>query len=206
MAICRAQVVIPHDSALPADAVTNTWAFELDDPSTAGITNVDAALATFYNGWSSYRSVDYNWSATRVKWFNMEDPEPRVPFADLTFGVNTTAAGTAMPSEVALCLSFRGATGSGFDMAKRRGRVYLGPLNINAVGTGGRPLNTFMSAVSTSADTFIGLSGASDWLWGVISLAGIGVGFTPVVAGWVDDAFDIQRRRGILPSSRLTFT
>jgi hypothetical protein len=206
MPICRAQVIIPNVNNNPADNVINTWGFELDDASSGGAVSATTALGQFYNYGTTYRSPNFNWSLSTVRWFNMEDPEPRVPFAQPVLVTSPSAGSPSLPHELAVCMSFQGSTGSGFNMRRRRGRLYLGPFASNANGTGGVVLPALRTAIANAADTFLGLSGTTDWQWGVISMAGIGVGFTPVVSGWVDDAWDIQRRRGLRPTTRTTFS
>ena len=206
MPICRVQVRIPKDTAVPADVVVNTWAVDLDNATSLGLVNFQSALTTFYNALSSYRSTAYDWANTVMRAYNMEDDEPREPFYDFAMGLNSTASGTPLPPEVAICLSFQGASGSGFNMARRRGRVYLGPLQTGVLDTVGNVASVVRTTITNAADTLLTASGSGDWQWGVISLAGIGVGFTPVTNGWVDGAFDIQRRRGVQPSVRTTFS
>jgi hypothetical protein len=113
---------------------------------------------------------------------------------------------STLPPELAICVSFRAALASGVNAARRRGRVYIGPLSDNAREGGGDPqvASAARIALAQDADDLLTASNASaDWSWGVYSRTdGI---LRPVVAGWVDDAFDVQRRRGLEPTTRSTY-
>jgi hypothetical protein len=110
-----------------------------------------------------------------------------------------------MPPEVAICLSYQAAKISGVPQARRRGRVFIGPLNTSAMGTDGRPATAFINALVGAADALKDPAGAPDWDWSTWS------SFDPTVStvidnGWVDNEFDTQRRRGRKYTTRTTFT
>jgi hypothetical protein len=61
-----------------------------------------------------------------------------------------------------------------------------------------------VTTIVTAADIFIGLSGTQDWTWCLYSRK---LDLMPeIVGGWVDNAWDIQRRRGYAATSRTTFS
>jgi hypothetical protein len=119
--------------------------------------------------------------------------------------LQTPAAGIAedTPGGVA------GPRGDTHPAARRRGRIYLGPLNASAMGTGanGPGLTaTFRDAVCAAAGALnahvASIPGATHF-WGIWSRKNTAI--YPITTGWMDDAFDTQRRRGIGSTARSTF-
>lgn len=102
-----------------------------------------------------------------------------------------------------------GPRGDTHPAARRRGRIYLGPLNASCMGTGtnGPGLTpAFRNAVGmrygdllTGVDTLPGLT----HFWGIWSRKNGAI--YPITTAWMDDAFDTQRRRGIGASARSVF-
>jgi hypothetical protein len=200
------QVSLNHDSALPEDVTVNTWSiFTATAKDTTAIEAAVNAIQAFYASIQTYLSGNLSGAGT-VKAYDRADVAPRVPWYEDTMGF-TPGTAAALPEEVAFCLSFQAAAASGSPQARRRGRVYLGPLGANAGGNGfaaNRPVAAFMTAVAGAADTLLAASNAAaDWNWNVWSeVDGLG---RPVTNGWVDNAFDTQRRRGLAPTSRTLF-
>lgn len=208
MPYIRAQVSLPMDSGLPEDTAMNVWHFFADAGDDATANLIAAALKAFYDTVDTYLSTNINAAGAVVEFYNLADPEPRVPFHSVNIGADMITSTTALPDEVALCLSFQAAQISGVPQARRRGRVYIGPLGQNAAGAaaaGNRPAAAFITAMVNAGTA---LSTASDaaatWSWVVFSRV-LNLG-DPVVDGWVDNAFDTQRRRGVDATSRSTFT
>lgn len=205
MAIVRCQLAFPSVGADTEDTVVNTWHFDVDDATVAGVVNAQAALDTFYTAIKAYLSPLQDWLGGRAKWYALNDPEPRAPFAEGTFIVSgAVAAGTCAP-ELAICLSFQGIRVSGSSQARRRGRVFLGPLGNNAVSTtSGFIASAAQTSIQTAAQALLTASGLSDWVWIVWSKTSASQ--VVVDNGWIDNAVDVQRRRGVDSSSRLTFS
>lgn len=221
MGTARFQISIPSDTAIPSEAVTNTWYFRaIGDPATAlggdGVTDFTAywkaKLVAFYTASmkpaSSYWSHMVNPTTATLKCYRMDDLVPRVPYATDT-AVNLgadDAAGTPCPNEVAVCLSFRKTPASGENPRRRRGRIYLGPFSSrildDAAGNQARPLAAWRTATAAAAST-LKLAGNADSYWSVWSETD-GANYK-VENGWVDNAFDTQRRRGINPTVRTLF-
>lgn len=126
------------------------------------------------------------------------------------------APGTAnsnLPTEVAAVLSFHAdltgvleESGGTRPRARRRGRVFIGPLTTGGVVIADdSPL--LSSAIRTSmAEAAVELMNSGDVTgnnWGVWSRSNVEV--YPVVGGWTDNAPDTQRRRGPASSSRITW-
>lgn len=206
MTLCRAQVKIPHSSAIDAHAVVNTWYFDLSLATPTVADDVMDNLTTFYAGMNTYKSPAYTWNQTSVTWYNMEDPEPRQPFAvDVMTTLGAAASSQTLPPELAICVSFTGLVGSGTNPASKRGRVYLGPWSPDACNdTTGHIISGCYTALNNAAGTFLTASLAdADWSWVVYSPT-LG-NYASVVSGWVDNAWDIQRRREWDATVRLTF-
>lgn len=227
MAVIRVQHIFNHRSGLPEDAIVNTWYFS---NGVSGLANTAAATAltpivdAFYNTnggtatvpmGSMIASIQMADPRATYKYYDMSAPLPRVPFATIT-PTQSVANGAlaSLPSEVCACLSYRGAIVSGTAPARRRGRLYIGPLN-NTSGTivgdvttlaarvhGNLALTATQNAKRLKTDAL-----AAGFEWGVYSetlRAGNAAiqGFTPITHVWMDNSFDIQRRRGVAPTSR----
>jgi hypothetical protein len=208
--IYRAMAVLPHDNAIPQDVTTNVFYF--DDGSAPGVPTaatpaaIAAAVSDFYNGVeadsgsriASLLGESIDPSACRVKIYNLTGPPPHVPVYDQPMQLQ--AVGTAsLPREVSVCLSFRGALVSGVNQARRRGRVYIGPLSggrISYLAGDARPDTNFRRILRAAA---VRLIDNPDVNWVVRSGTGA---VTVVTGGWVDDACDTQRRRGLRATVR----
>lgn len=208
-------MVTLNPAAEGEDRYINTWHFinAVEGAETTAATAFQTALNNFY------QAIDTHYSATlasvvpSVKFYDMSDPKPRVPFQEGTMSALSTGSGT-LPTEVALCLSYRAEMVSGGNPRRRRGRIYLGPFASSAGDTStGRPTAACLLAVQTAAQVLIDASQAStDYEWVVYSRAddpaetGTGTAGRPVVAGYVDAAWDTQRRRGLDSGTRSTFS
>ena len=188
---------------MPEDMVVNTWHFTAVDTAEGTVNAIQTALVAFYEAMDGYKSALQSWETSRIRWYNLEDDEPRVPFEDELSGI-TAGAGTPTARELAICLSFRGEYVSGASAARRRGRIYFGPLVATAIGSTGLVLTAAVTTMATAGGALLTASNAaSDWAWIVWSPTS-GAGY-PVTEGWVDNAPDIQRRRGTLATVRTTF-
>lgn len=208
MPLLRCMVVIPADTALSRDAVVNNYGIEVAGTADTSRDNIVTALRAFYEAWNAQRAITMDWTNARVKAYDLAHEKPRSPVFDVSLGLLAGTGTTALPHEVALCCSFQRIKGSGVNMRRGRGRVYLGPFAAIAADTAtGRPNSTLITAVRNGAQGFLDASRtANDWEWQVISEAsGVPIG-TPVNNGWVDNAWDTQRRRGPDASTRVVFT
>lgn len=204
----KVMVTIPHASAAVADQVVNNWAVEGlgDAASTEAL--LTPVLKAFYDSWATYRSTAMLWTGARSKGYDMADALPRAPQWDTSLGLSASKGTSALPHEVALCLSFQRARASGVNMRRGRGRVYLGPFASVAHDSGqGRPELTLRNLLRTSAQALLDASSTSPgWEWAIISNATGAPSSSIVHDGWIDDAWDTQRRRGIPPTSRVVFS
>lgn len=121
-----------------------------------------------------------------------------------------------LPTEVAGCLSFHASltgvleeVGATRPRARRRGRIYVGPLTVEAVDTTAPPyvLNPSFTGTLREAAVRLGSFAGNELStgegWGVWSRADQTV--RKVVGGWTDNAPDTQRRRGFSPTVRNVF-
>jgi len=204
MTTTRAQVILHTADTVTENFITNSWCFT---DMTAG--TADAAIVTmlkdFYDDiastlWSN--SLAQN--GHEVKLYALPGYVPNYPYFEGVFNMAADPVGPELPSELAVCLSFQGARSAGFPQARRRGRLYIGPWGTGA-STLGRPTTTVMGQIATAAATLkstaASISGTGGWaVWSVKDQAAV-----LVDNGWVDNAWDIQRRRGIDYTSRTTF-
>lgn len=213
-----AQVRIPHRSNLPQDVMVNTFAFDGIDDVEDMCTAIFGRLNDFYDTTQTsgqkltfYMSSALNTAGTRLQVYDLADSPPRVPVFDESLGLSstpTTGDTSNLPSEVALCLSYRAALESGTNPRRRRGRIYFGPLNSNGLDAvvsslnPGRPSTTFRQTLAQAGTALAGENtlGAQ---WSVWSRADNQL--YEIVAGWVDNSYDSQRRRGEIPTSRINW-
>lgn len=213
---CIAQVTLERDGALPEDAVVNTWHFENDtevgtDTFARDQDGLRDRLVEFYQGLQAIFSSILTGNGT-IKLYDWDDDIPRVPKLEDTFTFTPTT-GVVLPAEVAICLSMEGERESGVKMARRRGRVYLGPLSGEVVAVTGTPADakvhpSYRTQILTHAtDLAVGSSSGSFRMaiWSPTETREGGStddAWNDVVRFWVDDAFDTQRRRGGAPTAR----
>lgn len=215
--LMRAVVTIPLTGGVPEDFITNTFYFDGDDGNSDAeyFTAVQTLLTDFYQAIDEPvfpASVD---TPATVKIYDMRDPEPRLPEGTFNIALDPTAS-APFPGEVALCLSFQAAQVSGVNPARRRGRVYIGPINstgADVVSGQNRPNSAIIDALCDAAAAMENGEPMTvgSVKWAVYSpttdaSSSIDDAFNDVVDGWVDNSWDTQRRRGTDPSSRTTWT
>jgi len=217
--LMRAQVTIPLVGGLPIDYPTNTFYFDGDDGLSDGQYHggVMDLLTTFYqaiDGVIFPTEVD---SPATVKIYDMRDALPRLPEFEGTIDL-TPLAGSMHPSEVAICLSFKAAYVSGVPNARRRGRVFLGPVvevaSRSIVDGQSRIAQTVIDDICDAAAVMEDgtvIAGGLAVKWAVYSpktdeTETIDDSFNDVLDGWVDNAWDTQRRRGAAATSRTTWS
>ena len=212
MAVALAQVRVPYDTALPEDATVNTFTFITPgaDVTPTQASAICTALRDFYgvihtgspNALASYWSVGVDLSLASCKVYDIGDTPPRAPIVEEFGGFGTTGT-TAEPSELCGTLSFQGIRQSGQLQARRRGRIFFGPLASTALGsTYPIRLNAnFIAAANAAMKALAAPIGVTDPIqWCVYSR--VNQSAVNVDNGWVDNAIDIQRRRGEKANAR----
>jgi hypothetical protein len=138
------------------------------------------------------------WSTTgeiKVKAYECGRPKPNYPAAEAMLN-GGTAFPVTKPREIALCLSFY----SDYNLPRRRGRLYVPAALINLADTIAlRPTTAQMNKVGDLAGALAALGGVDDdWsVWSGVD------GTARKVTNWfVDDEWDVQRRRGLRSTTR----
>lgn len=199
----RHVVRLPFTSGLPEDIAVNVW--HSDGTDEAEAVAFSTALITFYNAIDGLLSNQLSTTAgaATVTAYALADSEPRAPIDTQTFTITPNAS--TLPLEVALCLSFQGTRISGQPQARRRGRVYLGPLGGIQDSNTGRPSSANITTLVNAADALLTTSqGAGVAEWSVYSPTLDST--IPVDNGWIDNEFDTVRRRGRTRTSRTLFS
>lgn len=203
VALYKIQSTLFMASGIPEDSCVNTLWCE----STDGAEVVSEFVAALVVGLDTFRGhfpSTVRQTNHSVKTYLMSEPEPRAPINETIWSFSNAPAGNPAPPEIALCLSFQGDRVSGQSQARRRGRIYFGPLDLADVHTDGRPTSGLVTDLLSLGDTLInaseGMEGGKWVVWSPTEAAS-----TVVTNGWVDNAFDIQRRRGVAATVRSTF-
>lgn len=213
MAKRRVQVNLHRDNGLPEDDAINVWHFDSDDPTN----DTDSELADKVQGfYEDVQTLGY-WSPNlsgevTIKVYDMADPEPRVPTYMRDFDMGTPPASDGFPSEIAICLSMRAELEAGVNMARRRGRVFIGPIARSASTTEAgdvRIPEVVATNLIAAAQTNFNPSGSNQYLLAIYSPTTDQTGtlddaFNDAKLLWVDNAFDVQRRRGSKATERFT--
>lgn len=207
----RAQVVFTAKTGQAEDVVVNTFGFNNSQIATKNqmADGIRDSLFDFYGTVveqsgqmiASMISGDLVENVAQIKIYDLGDPPPRqVIEREITLAISP---GAPLPPEVALCASFYG---NGRNLPRQRGRVFLGPLKASYTELVGPQVRWTEPARTTVAHAMRrlmqGAIGRSAQ-WNVISPTAV-TGYQ-VTNGWVDDAIDIQRRRGTDPTVRTTF-
>jgi hypothetical protein len=209
MATIRALCTHPMTSSIGRDAATNTFHFNTLTAWTTTIRiEIVAALKAFYDAAGAQRSQHLAPAQSHVAFYDLAMPKPRAPIEDVSLGLSTSQGTNAAPHEIALCVSYQAIRASGIPQARRRGRIYLGPFASSSMdGTNGRPSNTCRTAIVAGANALLSASNSAiNWKWIIHSPTHPEAEVTNTVTnGWVDDEWDIQRRRGLVATGRTIF-
>lgn len=214
--VYRAQVSIPQDTGLAEDSCVNTWHFKgLTNVRTATTdgNNIVSRLTAFYQAIDGVIFPPEIGANATIKVYNLSDLAPRVPIVTGSIALTPTA-GASMPKECALALSYQAVPTSGIPQARRRGRIFLGPLTDGVrLNTGGGVYidNVTLAAVGAAATTLQTNTTSDDCPWSVYSptnatFEGDIAAAYPATEGWLDNAFDTIRSRGTRATSRTTWT
>lgn len=206
----RAIVTIPFLSGLPEDVSVNVLHFSSassDDAATDVIRNhvvelyntapplgfsgnALPAISSYYSNACSRAA-----NACSVKVYDLADAMPRVPRERLwTLGPSSNAAGKEVPAEVAVV----GSIYSGLNRPRQRGRVFFGPFHEAAMEDDpsfqrGRPALLLRDAIFSALRRLATKAANTQNLAVYSRVDGV---MRVVDHGWVDDAWDTQRRRG----------
>lgn len=202
MPLYRATVILKATSNLIEDASTNTWHFDAN--AIGDLAAASAALQTFYQSMRVYLTTLTTQNNHEIKWYRLSDPTPRAPVRIDNWNFSTAPSLQPLPTEVAIVGSFQGTPSSGQSQARRRGRIYFGPVGTTTATSAGYISDSVRIAFRDALNTMLTASNAQgQWKWAVYSTVNMtGVN---VAAGWVENAFDTQRRRGRIATIRSVF-
>lgn len=152
----------------------------------------------------------------RMTFFDMEEPEPRVPVFNSTFGATYATTGVSLPLECSMVVSFAGPVVSGPGQGRTRGRIYLPTYVQSATVVSGQTvrwepatLAGHMAAFQDFAQDLLALaSPCALQVYSPTRRAGgatLAASMTAVTRGWVDNEPDTQRRRGTENGTKSTF-
>lgn len=245
--LARVALTLQRSSALPEDRVVMSWWFYLppgwDAPDLTGLLTAVRDWMIVTPAGASLGIEDYlattvalNNHTVSVYTYDMATGERLTfeldaPQGTITFNLGGTGAG-AQPAEVACCVSHRNNTGAvpgggnfGAPPARRRGRVFVGPLGTSASGTvlagDARPLAAFTDTLRKATLALKTAAEANTTPMVIYSRPFAGRGeierpgrptlpAIPARTGqayltesiWTDDAWDTQRRRGSVRTLR----
>lgn len=199
--VFRAQCVLQGASNLPEDRYVTTYAFSggtaaqvVDAVSTLWVGGLTGGPATGIGQWIS-NGVPRDNAEVRV--YDLSDPPGAREPTIFSFTLPAAASPTILPSEVAIVSTLGNSA-----QRRRRGRFYLGPLNLATSDSTSGVARVSNSCLGNIRDSCAALAGDEFGpVWGCISQVD-GV-FFAVDQGHVDNAFDTQRRRGEDSTARL---
>lgn len=217
----RALVNLERNGALPEDSIVNVFHFEGDisigsnyrDEWDNDVNDLAARIDDFYDAISGLLTSTLTGNGV-IKVYDMTDATPREPrhIRNIVFN----AAGAPLPAEVAIAVTLQCDNSPGVPRARRRGRVFIGPLD-QSVGEAFADSHDLK--VSAATRNLLGTSMAAmahgpdpgDARLAVFSPTTLAQGgtlddaFNDVTSIKVDDAFDVQRRRGASASVRSSY-
>jgi hypothetical protein len=201
----RVLAVFQRQSGLPEDVVVNSWAFKVN----AGFTPdpnifrdvLDAFYTGVHDGVSSVRDhMHPSLTSLAYRVYDLGQLPPR----EVTVVPSVTwqkPTGDGLPEECSIVLSFYADR----NLPRKRGRLYIGPLDtgsmVQTIDGQTRPSLAARQAIRAGAINVLNTSQPVGW--SVVSQTNASSHL--ITAGWVDDAFDTQRRRGPAASSRIVF-
>lgn len=204
MAIYRIQTSLQADSGLPRDQFVNSIHVDYDGALPGIYDGWCNAVRTFYLAISTYLSPVIAQNGHTSKVYAIAAPLESPPVFSTTWSFVTTPSGTAMPNEVASCLSYRAERNPLWERQSTYGRIYIGPVNTNTADTipagGSIPGVVFQSGVTNAASAMDDALTAAGATWVVYSkLHNLG---SRVIEASMNNEWDTVRSRGFRATSR----
>jgi hypothetical protein len=199
VAVIRMQISVPQDTSLPRDRFVITPHFRTSFNASIGGADEQALVDDLAAGFDTWIQGSGMSREVLVKAYDAENPgtreAPAAPLAEAIRNPNVVRE-SSVPREVAVCLSFF----SERNLKRQRGRLYIpAPFLYGSGITGNRPASDKRDLVAGLVPLFTGLGGVDvDWcVWSRRDLVA-----RPVTHWYVDDEFDVQRRRGFRATTR----
>lgn len=221
MGILKATSMLPYRNLLPEDVAMNTFHFRTSgaEATVGEITTVVTAIDNFYfqvvgsdpddsvaQFMSTFIRFQDTWTKLRLVPIDGSGAEiGSAIFVDMTNSTIPDPGDKNEPLEVCGCLSYQ-AVGGSSPSPRRRGRIYIGPLNTRCIegGSGSVPPTigvNFRNTVTGAAERLLSQSvagagsGGTAAPWGVFSKTDGDI--FDIIGGYMDNATDTQRRRGV---------
>lgn len=215
----KTTVQLPYPSGLPGDLATNTFYFSTanDEPDEAQWSALINNVVAFYNTAQGTDAAPLG--AFMSEYISRSQCSVRnAPYDPVTgdeigdaFVVPFTLAASSdsqdLPLEVAICCSFYSDNPLILDRpaARRRGRVFLGPLVVSAnesVVDGTPPLvnGNLLTYIAHNCEALMYQMTDDAWTWEIYSRTNREL--YNVTGGWIDNDFDTIRSRGAEASVR----
>lgn len=194
----------------PKDTVVNTLHFADGTPSPLSDTDygdiasvVGAAFHTFYAD-ASTDGIGGTKRGFTTKVYELDDPStreaPRRPRATHVIAPTANEAVTGLgPRQIATCLSFYSTANN----PRTRGRIYLGPFATHVLDADHVPVDSLHPALTTLVGQF-GAAGGDGVEW--VTFSTRGAGHASVSHWWMDDRWDVIRKRASQATKRITGT
>lgn len=125
-------------------------------------------------------------------------PNPAGPYFSKEYDRGVALSGGG-PAELACCLSYATVDDPEQSLPRRRGRIYLGPLADVQVNRD-RPSALLREKALDYGQGIAQVGLASNVTWVLYSRTDNA--YAKIESIWVDDAWDVQRRRGLAPTMR----
>lgn len=196
MPVYRFQARLQGVSNLPQDVYENTYYFDVQDgplePGFGGSAEeVADGLAAAYPANLPLAGID----GFEVRAYELAGGQPIFQKDYPTFAM----PGNTGPGEVAICLSYAGVDDPERSTARRRGRVFLGPLASTPISAP-RPNATLIGQVLDFGEDLASIGTANGVTWHLYSQTD--QTSVKIESIWCDDSWDTQRRRGLAPTTR----
>lgn len=184
----------------PGQNTSNTFYFlgAVGSSQEDDIDEILGRLQAFYQAIDSVvYSNTYMSNNSSVIQYDLSDPEPRTPIAGPDNIALTIGGASSMPADVSICLSYHAAYPSGANRARRRGRVYLGPILASTIsivtGQGARVTTAAITAILDAVENGLLLEIATPITWAVYSETDKVA--RPIVEYSIDNGLDTRRSR-----------
>lgn len=203
MAILKATAILWPYSDASEDIHINTWYVNtgVTAPAAFDFPGWEAALGEFYDASKFSGNVlrPYGFPKGEVKFYDAQGSQPNYPLHERSWTKTTVSYTYNLPPELCVCLSFANDTNTSVPRGRRRGRIYIGGLENDAIDGEARVTSDTRSALVANYQTYVTALEALG-AYPVVYSRVNGTGYQ-VERVWVDDEVDIQRRRGRKPTT-----
>lgn len=172
----------------------NTWHFNCIDHTHGGAhTALQPHMESFYEYISTFMSGFLD-PQIEFRSYDLADAEPRVPITTFAPRVFGNAGAANLPEQLAVVLTLEPTPPI---TRRRRGRLYIGPWNTGAMEqtADGNPhvAPAITDGLAFAADRLRTADSRLQW----VVLSRVSNTIAPVLGGFIDNSWDIQRRRKI---------